>query len=54
MMEVYHLLVAARHAADWTMRWMARELDFEWLRLTAHDSLSMRPSERLYPHESTD
>jgi hypothetical protein len=49
-MEVYRPMAAARAAAQNTMWCMARELDFEWLRLTALDSGFMRPSERLYPH----
>ena len=50
MMEAYRPLAAARFAADYTMLWMARELDFEWIQLTAYDSCFMRPSKRLYPH----
>jgi hypothetical protein len=51
MMDVYRPLTAARTSAETTMNWMARQLDFEWLRLTARtDACFMRPSERLYPH----
>ena len=37
-------------AALQARRYMARELGFEWLTLTAQDRCFMRPSERLYPH----
>ena len=50
MTEAYRPLMAANFAAMFTMCWMARELDFEWIRLTTYDSCFMRPSERLYPH----
>ena len=50
MMDVYRPLQVAIFSAHSTMRYMARELNFEWLRLTAMDTWFMRPSERLYPH----
>ena len=50
MMDVYRPLTAAFNAASQARRYMARELGFEWLTLTAHDACFMRPSERLYPH----
>ena len=50
MMDVYRPLSAAIMAAFQARRYMARELDFEWLTLTALDACFMRPSERLYPH----
>ena len=50
MMDVYRPLAAAVMAALQARRYMARELGFEWLTLTALDRCFMRPSERLYPH----
>ena len=50
MMDVYRPLMAAVSAVIRARWYMARELDFEWLKLTALDSAFMRPSERLYPH----
>ena len=50
MMDVYRPLSAAVNAAFRTRFYMARELGFEWLTLTAYDRCFMRPSERLYPH----
>ena len=50
MMDVYRPLAAAAVAAIQARRYMARELGFEWLTLTAFDACFMRPSERLYPH----
>ena len=50
MMDVYRPLMAAVVAAKQARRYMARELGFEWLTLTALDAGFMRPSERLYPH----
>ena len=50
MMDVYQPLMAAVVAAFRTRFYMARELGFEWLTLTAYDRCFMRPSERLYPH----
>ena len=50
MMDVYRPLMAAVAAAILARRYMARELGFEWLTLTALDACFMRPSERLYPH----
>jgi hypothetical protein len=50
MMDVYRPLTAAIMAASQARRYMARELDFEWLTLTGLDACFMRPSERLYPH----
>ena len=50
MMDVYRPLKALLMAATQARRYMARELGFEWLTLTAYDRCFMRPSERLYPH----
>ena len=50
MMDVYRPLAAAVNATRWARWYMARELGFEWLTLTALDACFMRPSERLYPH----
>ena len=50
MMDVYRPLMAAGQATQQARRYMARELGFEWLTLTALDTCFMRPSERLYPH----
>ena len=50
MMDVYRPLMAAYAAAQKARFYMARELGFEWLTLSAHDTCFMRPSERLYPH----
>ena len=50
MMDVYRPLTAAIMAAQQARKYMARELGFEWLTLTAHDACFMQPSERLYPH----
>jgi hypothetical protein len=50
MMDVYRPLVYAVATSMYAMEWMARELDFEWLRLNALDACFIRPSERLYPH----
>jgi hypothetical protein len=50
MTDVYRPIAAAHCASVYTMDWMARELDFEWLRLAAHHHFFMRPSEQLYPH----
>ena len=50
MMDVYRPLAAAVNAAFRARYYMARELGFEWLTLTALDACFMRPSERLYPH----
>ena len=50
MMDVYRPLTAAYTAAHKARFYMARELGFEWLTLTAYDAGFMRPSERLYPH----
>ena len=50
MMDVYQPLTAAVAAALRARWYMARELGFEWLTLTAYDRCFMRPSERLYPH----
>ena len=50
MMDVYRPLMAAYAAAQRARWYMARELGFEWLTLTALDRCFMRPSERLYPH----
>ena len=50
MMDVYRPLSAAVGAASQARYYMARELGFEWLTLTAQDRCFMRPSERLYPH----
>jgi hypothetical protein len=50
MMDVYRPLSAAYCASLYTTQWMARELDFEWLRLNGFDSCFIRPSEQLYPH----
>ena len=50
MMDVYRPLAAAVNAALQARRYMARELGFEWLTLTAQDTCFMRPSERLHPH----
>jgi hypothetical protein len=50
LMDVYRPLAAAVNAAMQARRYMARELGFEWLKLTALDRCFMRPSERLYPH----
>jgi len=50
MMDVYRPLMAAYGAAYRARLYMARELGFEWLTLTAFDACFMRPSERLYPH----
>ena len=50
MMDVYRPLTAAYTAAHKARFYMARELGFEWLTLTAVDRCFMRPSERLYPH----
>ena len=54
MMDVYRPLSAAFVAGHRARMYMARELGFEWLTLTASDRCFMRPSERLYSHESTD
>ena len=50
MMDVYRPITAAAVTSLFTMEWMARELDFEWIRLSGFDACFMRPSERLYPH----
>ena len=50
MMDVYRPLSAAFAAAQRARFYMARELGFEWVTLTAWDRCFMRPSERLYPH----
>jgi hypothetical protein len=47
---LYRPLLAAITPASYAMRWMARELDFEWIQLIAFDACFMRPSERQYPH----
>ena len=50
MMDVYRPLMAAVQAALRARWYMAQELGFEWVTLTAWDRCFMRPSERLYPH----
>ena len=50
MMDVYRPLSAAYCAVDRTRAFMARELGFEWARMSAQDTCFMRPSEQLYPH----
>ena len=50
MMDVYRPLTAACMATFQARCYMARELNFEWVKLTALDACFMRPSERLYPH----
>jgi hypothetical protein len=50
MMDVYRPLMATVQAAFRTRFYMARELGFEWVTLTAYDGSFMRPSERFYPH----
>jgi hypothetical protein len=52
MTDVYRPLTAAWAASRSSAHYvyMARELNFEWVWLTATNDCFMRPSTRLYPH----